>query len=177
MMRDLSQYDGLRHLIDTGDLVEWCGNGIVSAAIRRVTGNSVSHSSLVVRLPCGDQMRRYVIEAIRTGVEFRLLSDSLQKYDGTAVWYGLKPEYDSKRSCIAAWAFDALAKGVEYDFGGVIGQLFGRVALEAGRLYCSELIDMAYIESGIVNPDPDGARRPGDFVALGIFQSQAHILE
>ena len=28
-MRDLSQYDNLRTLIKTGDLVEWCGKGFV----------------------------------------------------------------------------------------------------------------------------------------------------
>ena len=174
-MRDLSQYDGLRSLIKTGDLVEWCGNGIISKAIQHVTGKNVSHSSLVVRLPYGDRERRYIIEAIRTGVEFRLLSDSLQKYDGTAIWYGLRPEYESKRDAIAAWAFDALGKGIHYDFGGVLGQLFKRVALESGRLYCSELIDAAYIDAGIIQPDPQGARRPGDFVPLGIFSSQAHL--
>jgi uncharacterized protein YycO len=122
-------------------------------------------------------MRRYVIEAIRTGVEFRLLSDRLQKYDGTAVWYGLKPEYAEKRAFIASWAFEALGKDTHYDFGGVLGQLFKRAKLEAGRLYCSELIDMAYQYAGIIQPDPKGGRRPGDFVPLGIFLSQAQILE
>ena len=175
-MRDLSQYDGLRPLIQTGDLVEWCGNGIIPAIIRRVTGAGVSHSSLVVRLPYGDQTRRYVIEAVRTGVEFRLLSHCLQKYDGTAIWYGLKHEHECKREGIAAWAFDALGRDTKYDFGGVIGQLWKRAALEAGKLYCSELIDAAYIAADIIEPDPDGARRPGDFVKLGIFDCQAHLL-
>lgn len=175
-MKDLSQYDGLRPMIQTGDLIEWSGNGIISAVIRRVTGASVSHSSLVVRLPYGDQTRRYVIEAVRTGVEFRLLSHCLQHYDGSAVWYGLKCDYDCKRDAIAAWAFDALGRDTRYDFGGVLGQLWGRAALEAGRLYCSELIDAVYIANGVLPPDPAGARRPGDFVKAGIFISQATIL-
>ena len=174
-MNDLSQYEMLRGRIQTGDLVEWCGNGLLSYAIRCVTGKSVSHSSLIIRLPFDNRI--YVIEAIRTGVEFRLLSKCLQHYNGSAIWYGLKPEYDNLRSGIAAWAFDALARNVKYDFGGVVGQLWGRVALEVGRLYCSEMIDAAYIAAGLAVPDPEGARRPGDFTALNIFASQAHILE
>ena len=174
-MRDLSQYDGLRSLIKTGDLVEFASNGLVGRAIMRVTGKGVSHSALVVRLPYRDSPRRYIIEAIRTGVEFQLLSDVLQHYDGRVVWYGLKNEYDDLREGIGEWAFAELAKHKKYDFGGVIAQFWGRVSLDSRKYYCSEIIDLAYIEAGIIKPDPKGARVPGDFVPLEIFGSQAHL--
>jgi uncharacterized protein YycO len=174
-MRDLSQYDGLRHLIDTGDLVEFASSGFVGRMIMRVTGRAVSHSSLVVRLPYNGSERRYIIEAIGSGVEFQLLSDVLQHYDGSVVWYGLKSKYDDVRNAIGIWAFDELAKHKEYDFQGVAAQLFGRVSLDAKRYFCSELIDAAYISAGIIQPDPAGARRPGDFTPLGIFSAQAHL--
>ena len=174
-MRDLSQYDGLRTLIKTGDLVEFASNGIIGKSIMAVTHKGVSHSSLVVRLPYKDSPRRYIIEAIRTGVEFQLLSDVLKHYDGKVIWYGLRKEYDDKRDGIGEWAFNELAKHKKYDFGGVIAQLWGRVSLDSRKYYCSELIDAAYIEAGIIKPDPKGARVPGDFVPLGIFGSQAHL--
>ena len=174
-MRDLSQYDGLRYLIKTGDLVEFASNGIIGQSIMKITGKPVSHSALVVRLPYLNSPRRYIIEAIGSGVEFQLLSDVLQKYDGKAIWYGLRPEYDDRRDGIGEWAFAELSQHKEYDFGGVVAQLFGRVSLDSKKYFCSELIDAAYIEAGILPPDPAGARRPGDFVPTGIFSSQAHL--
>ena len=81
-MRDLSQYDNLRNLIKTGDLVEWCGKGFVSYAIRCVTRKGVSHSSLVVRIPYGDQTRGTSSRRCGQGLSSGFLSDSLQKYDG-----------------------------------------------------------------------------------------------
>jgi hypothetical protein len=174
-MRDLSQYDNLRPLIKTGDLVEFASNGIIGKSIMAVTGKGVSHSSLVVRLPYMDSPRRYIIEAVGTGLEFQLLSDVLQHYDGRAIWYGLKSEYDCKRDQIGEWAFCELSKHKKYDFGGLFAQLWGRVSLDSRKYFCSEVIDFAYIDAGIIQPDPAGARRPGDFVPLGIFGSQAHL--
>ena len=174
-MRDLTQYDGLRPMIKTGDLVEFASNGVIGKSIMAVTGKQVSHSALVVRLPYLDSPRRFIIEAIRTGLEFQLLSDVLQHYDGRVIWYGLKKEHDDKRNFIGEWAFNELAKHKHYDFGGVVAQLWGRVSLDSKKYYCSEIIDAAYIEAGIIKPDPAGARRPGDFVPLGIFGSQAHL--
>ena len=174
-MRDLSQYDGLRPLIKTGDLVEFASNGIIGQTIMKVTGKPVSHSALVVRLPYKNSPRRYIIEAIRTGVEFQLLSDVLQKYDGAAIWYGLRKEYDDRRDGIGEWALNELSQHKAYDFGGVVAQLWGRVSLDSKKYYCSEIVDAAYIEAGILQPDPKGARRPGDFVPMGIFGSQAHL--
>ena len=175
-MRDLSQYDGLRNLIKTGDLVEFSSNGIIGKTIMWKTGRQVSHCSIVIRLPYKDSPRRFIVEAIRTGVEFQLLSDVLQHYDGKAIWYGLKPEHDDRRDAVGEWTFGELSQHKTYDFGGVISQLWGRVNLDTRKYYCSELIDAAYIEAGIIKPDPKGVRVPGDFVPLGIFSSQAHLL-
>ena len=174
-MRDLSQYDGLRSQIKTGDLVEFVSNKFIGRSIMAVTGRSVSHSSMVIRLPYKDSPRRYIVEAVRTGPEFRMLSDVLQHYDGSCVWHGLKPEYDSKRDGIGEWLFHELSQHKGYDFKGVAMQLFSRVSLDARRLYCTELCEIPYIEQGIIKPDPNGARRPGDLPTLGIFLCQAHL--
>ena len=174
-MRDLSQYDGLRPLIKTGDLIEFASNGIIGRSIMAVTRKPVSHSAIVVRLPYVNSPRRFIVEAVRTGLEFQLLSDVLQHYDGSVIWYGLKKEYDSKRDELGDWVFNELSQHKHYDFGGVVAQLWGRVSLDSRKYYCSEVIDAAYIEAGIIKPDPAGARRPGDFIPLGIFDSQAHL--
>ena len=175
-MRDLTHYDSLRPSIKTGDLVEFASTGIIGRIIMGVTGRGASHSSLVVRLPYKDNLRRYVIEAVGTGLEFKLLSDVLQNYAGSVIWYGLRKEYDDRRDAIGDWAFCELAQHKKYDFGGLFAQLWGRVSLDARKYFCSEFIDAAYIAEKIIPPDPAGARRPGDFAPLGIFGAQSYLL-
>lgn len=173
-MRDLSQYDNLRPLIETADLIEFASNGLIGSAIMEVTGGKASHSSLVIRLPykgVGAE-RRYIVESNRTGPDFHLLSDVLQSYDGKIIWYGLKPEFNDKRDAIGSWLFHVLSQHKKYDFKGVALQLFCRVSLDARRLYCTELCEVPYIEQGIVKPDPKGARRPGDLPKEDVFIRQ-----
>jgi hypothetical protein len=174
-MRDLSQYDGLRDLIKTGDLVEFATTGLIGQSIMKVTGRTASHSSIVIRMPYKNSTRRYIIEAVRTGVQPSLLSDVLQHCEGTCTWYGLKPEYDHLRDRLGDFAFNEMARHKKYDFVGVIAQLFGRVRLNAERLYCTELPELTYIDAEMIKPDPAGARRPGDLPTTGIFLSQAHL--
>jgi hypothetical protein len=174
--RDLSQYYGVQDQIKTGDLVEWRGTGLVARTIRLFTRRKVNHSSLIVRLPYKLCERRYMIEALEGGLEFRLLSKRLEDYAGEAWWYGLKPEYHPLRREIGQWAFDRLSEGKGYDYQGLVAQIFGRVSADARRFFCSEFIDLAYQIHGIIGPDPHGARRPGDFVGLGIFEASAKLL-
>ena len=174
-MRDLSQYDGLRSLIKTGDLVEFASTGLIGSAIQWRTKRKASHSSIVIRMPYEGSSRRYIIEAIRTGVEINLLSDVLQHCEGTCTWYGLKPEYDHLRDRLGEFAIHKLAQHKKYDFTSILSQLFGRVRLNAERLFCTELCELDYLDAGMIQPDPAGARRPGELPATGIFVSQAHL--
>jgi hypothetical protein len=175
-MNDLSQYEAISHLMKTGDLIEWASNGLIGQSIMRVTGKKVSHCSAVVILEYAGNPRRHIIEANRYGVQFSLLSDNLRHYDGTAYWYGLREQYDEKRPHLGLWLFDQLAAHKEYDFGSILKQAAKRVSVEASRWFCSELYDADLIFNDIIEPDPAGARRPGDFSQLGIFRAQAHIL-
>jgi hypothetical protein len=175
IMRDLSQYDGFRSQIKTGDLVEFASTGFIGKSIMKVTGRTASHSSIVIRMPYENSPRRYIIEAVRTGVELNLLSDVLQHCEGTCTWYGLKPEYDHLRDRLGEFAIHELARHKKYDFVSILAQLLGRVRLDAERLYCTELCELDYIDAEMIQPDPTGARRPGDLPATGIFVSQAHL--
>ena len=174
-MRDLSQYDNLRPLIKTGDLVEFATTGFIGQSIMKRTKRNASHSSIVLRMPYEGSPRRYIIEAIRTGVEINLLSEVLQHCEGTCTWYGLKPEYDHLRERLGEFAIHKLAQHKKYDFTSILAQLFGRVRLNEERMFCTELCELDYIDSEIIQPDPKGARRPGDLPATGIFIRQAHL--
>lgn len=173
---DLSQYLGVQHLIDTGDLVEWCGDALVARTIRYFTGKNANHSSLVVRLPYEGNERRFIVEAVSTGLEFHLLSKQLEKADGTAMWYRLRPSWDSIRPKIGEWAFNKLAENSGYDYASLFRQITGRVSLDAQKYFCSEFVQAAYVEHGIVKCEDGLALRPGDFAPLGIFSAQARIL-
>lgn len=176
VLNDLSQYLAIQPLMKTGDLIEWAGNNPISKAIMRVTGKQVSHCSAVVILPKEGEDRRWIIEAISKGVQFNLLSENLSHYHGAAYWYALKNEYDHFRADIGAWLWREYRKEKKYDFKGVMIQLFRRASLDATNWFCSELFDGALCASGIIKPDPAGARRPGDFVSTGIFGAKARIL-
>jgi hypothetical protein len=173
-MRDLIHYNAVRHMVDTGDLVEWAGTSFVARAIRWRTGKAVNHSSLVVRLPYEGDERRFIVEAVATGLEFHLLSKVLEQATGTAHWYRLKPEYE--RPEIGKWAFGRLAENSGYDYGDLFRQLFGRVSLDSRRYFCSEFVQHAYVECGVITCPEGFAMRPGDFAPLGIYSAQAQIL-
>jgi len=177
MPAKLDRYLAIRHLIDTGDLIEWRGTSLLARAIRAFTRRPVNHSSLCIRMPYGyDDPRRFTIEALAHGLQFRLLSAALEEHSGAAWWYRLDPRYDSLREAIGRWAFDCLAVDNGYDYPGLLAQAFGRVSLDGRRYFCSEFYDAMLAEFGIASPDPRGARRPGDFESLGIFLGKVRIL-
>ena len=173
---NLSQYMAVQHLVSTGDLVEWRSESMVGRAIRLFTRQEVNHSSLVVRLPYECCERRFCIEALERGLEFRLLSRRLLGHAGQAWWWRLKPEYDPLRDQIGRWAFDMLSENRGYDFGSLFAQIFGRVSLDARRFFCSEFYDAMLLHFGMAPADPAGARRPGEFGNLGIFEARAPLL-
>jgi Permuted papain-like amidase enzyme, YaeF/YiiX, C92 family len=176
MKNDLTTYNFLAPQMNTGDLIEWRSNSAIGSAIRFFTKKDVNHSSLVVRLPYEGCSRRFVVEAIGSGLEFRLLSNQLENYHGSAWWYNLKNEPKKPLAKMGEWALTEVSKGIKYDFADLIKQAFGRVSLDAQRWFCSEVVDACYIEHGIIQPDPDGARRPGEFSNLGIFESKARLI-
>jgi hypothetical protein len=175
-LRPRQHYYAVQHLVDTGDLVEWRGDGFVARSIRYFTGGRVNHSSLVVRLPYECSERRFVIEAVDSGLEFKLLSSQLEKASGQAWWYRLKPELHHLRPKIGEWAFNRLAENSGYDYASLFRQIFGRVSLDARRFFCSEFVQAAYVEHGIISCKDGLALRPGDFVKYGIYCSQEQIL-
>jgi hypothetical protein len=177
-MNNLSQYLAIQPLMRTGDLIEWKGNSLISKAIMQVTGNNVSHSSMVVlsKITEEDEERRYIIEAVRYGVCWNYLSDVLNHYDGTAYWYQLKPEYDHLRSSMGSWLWNEYRCDKHYDFGGIIKRYFGKVSLDARRWFCSEICEACLINFGILAPLENGVRDPGDFTKEGIFNAKARIL-
>ena len=63
-MNDISAYDAIKDLMNTGDCIEFQGTSIISKEIRARTGFDTNHSALVVVMqsPYTGIKRRYVDE-------------------------------------------------------------------------------------------------------------------
>jgi hypothetical protein len=164
--------------INTGDIVEFRGNSLVGRAIRWVTGKDRNHSALVIRMPfAGCVERRFIVEAIATGLELHLLSSVLEKFDGAAWWSPLLAT-DEQRDSIAGWAMVQIAENRGYDYGSLFRQAVARVSLDGRRYFCSEFVQAAMIKAAIVPEPTDGkALRPGEFDKLGCFGAPVLVCE
>ena len=162
----ITPYSKARERMATGDVVLWKGKGIISRLIR--LWSEYSHASLVLRLKefKGLKDRRFLLEALASGIELRLLSRRLRGYRGEAWWFPLLDEYQGKRSDIAAWALNQVGK--RYDYGSLFKNMLGRVNADARSYFCSEFVFLAYKEAGIVGGNV--APRPGDIARWNCFK-------
>lgn len=170
----LDLYNHHHQRMQTGDLVEFRGESIVGGLIRWVTGKPVNHSALVLRMPFEDCVeRRFIIEAVESGLEFHLLSSVLRRFSGSAWWSPLKASAH-QRERIAAWAMVQLSENNGYDYGSLFRQAVARVSLDGRRYFCSEFVHTALISAEIIPPPVDQkALRPGEFSQLGVFENPA----
>jgi hypothetical protein len=160
--------------MDTGDLIEFRGNNMVSIMIRLITRKNVNHSALVVKFDfdgCGN--RRYILESRGDGLNIHLLSDRLQHHSGKAYWSSLKPEYQGYRNRLAGWTLDKL--GTKYDWGTLFKMIFVKTLLDVKLFICSEVIQAALEITGII-PEQKSIVRPGEFHQLGVYSHEIEIL-
>lgn len=151
------RYRDLRPWIDTGDIILWKGNSVISRLIRLFS--VYSHASLVVRMNdfVGDKV--CTIEAEWPRMNPARLSDELRMYNGRAYLY--KTTIDgAQREDMKSFAMQKLFEGIQYDVGGVLLNLLGIVSLNAAKYYCSEFVTDCYCHVHAL--DTTIALRPGD---------------
>ncbi|WAC06570.1 MAG: YiiX/YebB-like N1pC/P60 family cysteine hydrolase [Thermodesulfobacteriota bacterium] len=167
----MNNYSQHREAIKSGDVILWKGTGAISRLIRLYGG--YSHASLVIRLEefKGLTDRRFILEANASGIELRILSWRVKKYDGEAWWLPLKKEYCGAREQIVTWALDQV--GTPYDFGSVIKNIFGRVSADCTRYFCSEFVFLAYRAAGLV--EGKTAPRPGDIAKWDVLNEPVRL--
>lgn len=171
-------YYANRHRLQTGDHIGWQSHTALGWAIRKFSGGGepINHSSLVIRFKEYDSERVYVLEALDHGIVLRALSERLIGFKGRAWWYGLKPDFDDRRTAMGAWALDHV--GVRYDWGSLLRNAIGKVSADATRFFCSEYWFMGAQSAGIL-PYIEGqkAPRPSGILELGVFDHKECILE
>ena len=162
---ETKKYHEIRKELVTGDIILWRGKSLISRIIELFT--LYSHASLVVRMDMAQlKDRLFVIESLPEGLSIRLLSKKINNYHGKS--YLFQPTFvhlegKEMQDKILEWAFNKLARGISYDFKGLIANIFGRVHPDAKQYFCSEFVADALIENGIKSYGPkDKAARPGD---------------
>ena len=170
MTSKLELYSQYQSEINTGDIVEFRGNSLVGKMIRAITKKDRNHSALILRLPFSDCIeRRFIVEAVATGLELHLLSGVLEKLNGAAWWSPLQATAE-QRDRVAGWAMVQLAENRGYDYGSLFRQAVARVSMDGRRYFCSEFVQAAMVQTKIVPVPQDGrALRPGEFDRLGCF--------
>ena len=144
----------------TGSCILWKGTSLVPRLIR--LWSDYSHASLVIRLPSLPH-RVLLIEALRDGLQPRLLSDRLRHYNGTAALFVPYQLTGSAQKTILELSLLECAKDVPYDWGGLFKNMIGRVHEDARKFFCSEWIDWVWRKAGLERRvDTGKAPRPGD---------------
>ena len=169
-MNDLSKYNEVKHLIQTGDLLMWSSDGIVGKAIRWRTLSEFSHASLAIRLADyeGAEGRRFTTEALADGVVLNVLSARLAHYKGRVWWFPLDEERcNVKRSHVGECALSFI--GTPYDYQSILRLCLKRVSTEMNKLFCSEYCAVCYGLGG-------EAPTPADMPKLGIFKDPVRLV-
>jgi hypothetical protein len=160
----LFDYAAFRPWLATGTVILWRGEDLLGRAIRCFT--EFSHASLVVRSLDPDHAELvFLVEALATGLELRLLSERIQGYDGRV--FAFQPEglTDDVQGRIKSYALDECGRGVRYNYAGLFANILGRVSETAHRFFCSQFASMALENAGInrfVSYRNGLAARPGD---------------
>lgn len=176
----LMRYKLLRYHIQTADAIEFSGTSPVAHAIRWRTGMQVNHSSMAFRyILAGDTEPRISIsEAVEGGVEPRFLSTVMDGYKGKVYLVRcLLSLPDRLKLAKAALRFEGEEgqKKVRYDYLSLASLLFHpRVPLDGSFLYCSEMIQQAAVDAGIIPSSANDGMGvvPGELHRLGIYAKE-----
>ena len=168
-------YMQVRHAFKTGDAILWQSRSIVGWLIRKFSKGNVNHASLVLKIDQYNDLkdRRFLLEALGSGIVLRLLSRRLMNFSGKVWWLPLKDEYNANRDRIGEWAL--LQVGIPYDYKSLFKQMIGRVSADMKELFCSEYCFIGWKEAGIELKGKI-APRPGDIPKLSIFKKAIRIL-
>jgi uncharacterized protein YycO len=164
----IAKYTDIRHLIKTGDRIEFAEHTALGRIIRFFTKRLVNHTAMALSI---DQFsnyvgnRKFVIEAEPDGVNVNPLSLAMQRATGKVFWTPLKPTHDNQRD--AAGDFALQQAGKAYDLGSLFKNAWMRVSADARKMFCSELYFLALKAGGLVSGA--NAPRPGEFDQFPIF--------
>ena len=175
----MNLYQKHRHLIKSGDIMEWSARSLTGSIIRWKTGACVNHTSgaLLYELVEGSEHRVCITHAVSKGVVPAFLSNEMNGYKGTIYLVRLKPEYDSYRAAIAREM--VRLEGKKYGFWDLFKNLGGPVRIDSKQIFCSEMLHIALIRAKLLSDDFNKGRAlvPGQFGETGLYLPPVKIYE
>jgi len=174
-------YADARNRMQSGDAILKAGKSIISFAIGlwspknildkagNIIDARLTHAALIVRMD--DYIRNhevFVVEASNHGLVPRILSEQIKGSDSRWFWLKTNMTEDQRflsREIALLWS----AKGIKYDFQGLVANAFGRVSLDASEFWCSEWLDFDWTQCGFIDWGMHGMR-PWDIPQYGIVR-------
>jgi len=165
-------YIDFRYLIKPGDLISFSDHpSIISRLISWRTNSKHTHSAMVIGKAEATGDRLLIVESLNCGPTINYLSDRIAKYKGHIWWVPLREEITpEQRQKAANWVWDKLCTQTGYDYHSIWKQLFSKVSIDAAQLFCSEMVQMAWQEAGIIGKQGKLAKalNPGDLFVFAI---------
>jgi len=168
-------YEKIRDDLQTGDIILFSGNSMVSGAIKLFSRSEWSHVAMVVKDPISDIVYCWESTSLvddKDGVQISVLSKRIKEYDGYVAFRHLKGRR-TKATLSALGAFRKAMKGRKYETSKV--ELFksawdgwgGENKEDLSTVFCSELIAEAYQEMNILTENkPSNEFTPDDFAKM-----------
>jgi hypothetical protein len=182
-------YQDLREQLQTGDLLLFRGNRLLSGVIERLSDSPYSHVAIVARW----RERVVAFQADLRGVEVLPASTMVCKYSGKVDWWALKPELRDgtfKEQALFDTALTLL--GIKYGYWRLL-ELGVRILL--GRtlkpkdahatpdsLFCSEFVSRCYRNASgdlldVNKTANDASTSPADFATSGFFEQRCQLFD
>ena len=181
MRPSMAKNEQIRKWLNTGDLVLFQGDSLVSKVIRRVTNSPWSHVGMIMRLPEYDYLALYestgvgafadlVSGKIQKGVQLVPLSDRIRNYEGNVAIRQLKGILLDAKDRKALVDLRRELRGRPYersalDLLNAAHDYEGeKMKEDLSSLFCSELVAECYQRLGLLSEEKASDEyTPSDF--------------
>lgn len=156
-------YPDIRSSLQSGDVVTFDGDGLVSRAIRYFSGVG-THTAMVFRSrDCPGVV--FLLESLEHGPVITRMSRRISNYAGR-IFVTRIPATAEQRDSISRLAMLINSARIAYDYPSLFANARRRVALSLSRGFCSETVQYIHTQAGVLHPELF-AMTPHDFLQLG----------
>ena len=171
--KGLEDYYINKHLMKSGDLLEFAPDSTLGKIIRFKTKKDVSHTALIVEFPYEElKDTRHVLEVLEVGTCVNELELRLSEYKGSVYWSSLKAEYNSYRTSIVIWALLHTCK--EFPHRSLFRSIFSEQIADYEKFMCNEYYFFNLKDNKLITGNK--APYPGDFYKFNIHEKRIQIV-
>ena len=185
-------YQNIRHLLKTGDVIAFGGNYFFSKITKLVTRSEVSHIATI--LIDKDKRIRFFESSIgdkypeHEGVHLQKISNILPFYKGNIWILRLSDEFRATLDIAHLEKYLYAQLGKDYDYDGLLksgvdflddlGINITVTRKDSDKFFCSELVIAGFMEAGGIPHHVNSAEvTPSDIIRLNIFQRPYYMVK